>query len=277
MDKTRLTFLISQIALPATAVISLELLGGLASMVLSVASISTLLAVSSLRCPDAVPREILFSGPVIFMALLPGVSLVVCTSVFVLNLGVATFSDGTGYMDTYRSVVIPLLITGIVAGSGLYVGYSDDLGDVEDAAVDVLSQVGPKPDTGDTRDQVRALSRLIASRTLDAAQDNVTMRAAGDLDPGELEAVSQAFDASERKILKSVSSSVNSSLDRPSRREVTRELITGYITPKSFLLVVPASGVFLYGLHPLLGLSVVLASLPLRRLLEPGLSPQDST
>jgi len=199
-------------------------------------------------------------------------------SVFIsiTTITVSFFSSGKRFRDFYGTTALPLLITGLLLSSGIYLAAmnSSDFGAT--VTNTTASFIGSSTDTvvdqtGIIEMQQEQQARIVESTsrgTVTTTQTYVLNETQGQFNQNQLQSLNQAFVNARQDVPGQISSEIsdrNLDIDIGSQVEqITRNLFTG----KLLVLLIPVITLAAFSLQPLVGILTALMAVIITRVMD---------
>ncbi len=192
----------------------------------------------------------LFYAPIsIFMAAM-------AVTIFLCNNFISVFTVSDNFRAHYSSTAIPLIMTGLVMGSGV-AGYSylnpDFESNVESQTVETGTQLTMESieasglaEQGQGQEELESLINMTVASTKAYAVQNYAQNA----ESPETEVLQESFDGAESEIINSIQTGETN----PNMEGRVSTMLESLISGKIILIAIPFSIMFLYALQPVLGL-----------------------
>jgi hypothetical protein len=193
--------------------------------------------------------------------------------VFTTNVLISLLGGGRSGRKLYSSVPLPLLISGLVLGSILFVSVTSSPGEFSEFRNDSAEAVGEGmkktiETTGivsSSRDAQLEMVRSVSSASVVATEGMVFNETQGNLGQDDLRSLDQAFSNAESEVPEEVVQRMNSSSTAtPDIGVVAESAVSNLLTPKTAAVIVPFVALGVYGVHPLVGLLTAIIGVLIR-------------
>jgi hypothetical protein len=193
--------------------------------------------------------------------------------VFTTNVLVSLLGGGRSGRKLYSSVPLPLLISGLVLGSVLFVSVTSSPGEFSKFRNDSAEAIGEGMKktieaTGivsSSRDAQLEMVRSVSSASVLTTERIIVNETEGELERDDVRALDDAFARAESEVPEEVVQRMNSSSPAtPDIGVVAESAVSNLLTPKTAAVVVPLVALGVYGVHPLVGLLTALIGVLIR-------------
>ena len=175
--------------------------------------------------------------------------------IFLCNNFISVFTVSDSFRAHYSSTAIPLIMTGLVIGSGI-AGYAylnpGFESEVETKAVETGTDVTMESirasgfaNQNQGEDQIESLINM----TVTSTEAYVVQNYAENAESPETQVLQESFDGAESEIINSLETQ-----DQPDMENRVSTMLESLISGKIILIAIPFSIMFLYALQPVLGL-----------------------
>ncbi|WP_414836513.1 hypothetical protein [Candidatus Nanohalococcus occultus] len=184
--------------------------------------------------------------------------------VAVVNPLVSVFAGGDSFKDIFNSAALPLLLAGLIVGSGVYGATQYDQSiqtTVEDTTVDLVSAQADlmlentEMISGSQDRQVEAMKNVSRTSVL-LTERTVLNNMSGRLDQAQLMDLRNSFDYAENSVPGRFNTTSQSQSGSPEQM-ISDQVESGLrelITPRTMIAVIPLLGLGFYSLSPFVGL-----------------------
>ncbi|MFO7794400.1 MAG: hypothetical protein R6V35_05510 [Candidatus Nanohaloarchaea archaeon] len=196
----------------------------------------------------------LFYAPIsMFMAAM-------AATIFLCNNFISVFTVSDSFRAHYSSTAIPLIMTGLVIGSGI-TGYSylnpSFESEIESKTVETGTQVTMESiEASGLANQNQGNEELesLINMTVASTQAYVVQNYAENAESPETQVLQESFEGAESEII----NNLESEGDQPDMEGRVSTMLESLISGKIILIAIPFSIMFLYALQPILGLLTAL-------------------
>jgi hypothetical protein len=193
--------------------------------------------------------------------------------VFTTNVLISLLGGGRSGRKLYSSIPLPLLVSGIILGSAMFVsvtsspeGFSEFRNNsaetVSEGMREVIDSTGI---ISSTRDAQLEMVRSVSSASVVATEGIVFNKTTADMEPDDLQSLDQAFSSAESEVPERIVDRMNSSTSAaPDPGAVAEPAVKNLLDRKTAIILVPILALAVYGVHPLIGLLTALIGVLIR-------------
>lgn len=179
------------------------------------------------------------------------------------NLLVSLFAGGERFRDYYSTTTLPLLLTGAVLGTGLFMAASNDPGVAEDVRNRAGTFLGEGVETAaedaelmqQQRNAQEQIIRQTSYSTVKATEGYILNQTQGQFSRRDQQVLIDAFDGAEEDIPRLVADRAEQRMNDTSVdfSKTTENLVESNLRGKALLAVIPVTTLLLYSLQPIIG------------------------
>ncbi len=184
------------------------------------------------------------------------------------NILTSFFAHGESFKDYYGATMIPLLLTGLVIGGGVYglsmtqpsigdevrSGASDAIGFHTNILLEEMQLIEMQEQSN------RQVVQQTSSGSILAAQAYVLNETRGNLSEQDLMAVQKAFSSAEKEIPEQFVERSTGELETINVSERVSDGVEKLLSDEKLILLVPIIGFMFYAVHPLVGFLVAISA-----------------
>lgn len=192
------------------------------------------------------------------------------------NVLISVFSSGNSFKDYYASVTVPMLVAGIVLGGAFYYSISLQPGLENEVRSHVSTVTAEKTSLvlAETElvDMQRSAQTQImedtSSTTIVVTQAHVLNKTQDDLGFREQQAVTNAFESAQQEIPSKLEEQIEEQADDIDEKENIERAVENLFEGENVVYLAPVIALFIYGLHPVIGILTALSAVSFRNIAE---------
>lgn len=193
--------------------------------------------------------------------------------VFTTNVLVSLLGGGRSGRKLYSSVPLPLLITGLVLGSVMFLSVTsspEKFSEFRNSSAETVSEgmrevVDSTGLISSTRDAQLEMVRSVSSASVVATKGIVFNETKEELERDDLQSLDQAFSSAESEVPDRIVERMNKSAPAaPDPGEVAEPAIRNLLNQRTAFIIAPLIALAVYGVHPLTGLLTAIIGLLIR-------------
>lgn len=181
---------------------------------------------------------------------------------------VSFFSGGERFRDFYGSTALPLLITGLILSSGIYIAASSSPQFSQTITNTTANSIAGSTQTVIESSGVIEMQQEQQARIVEATSENTVVltqqyvlnQTGGEFSGDQLTQLNQAFEGAQNEVPQELSSQIQSkNLDIDLEQQIAN-LIRANFTGPLLILLIPLLTLIVYSLQPLIGLLTALVA-----------------